>query len=162
MSGEKSSIIIDLSLQLLNCKTSAGNFQYSVSTAFNGPGQELDTGCTPLGLHAVIEKIGDGLAVNTVFVGRRVTDELYSEELAQKNPNRDWILTRILWLTGLEDGFNKGGRVDTKSRYIYIHGCPDSIPLGVAGSAGCVRMNNKDVIELFDLVEIGTLVQIID
>jgi len=162
MSGEKSSITIDLSLQLLNCETPSGNFRYSISTALNGPGQELDTGCTPLGLHAVAEKIGDGLPANTVFVGRRVTDELYSEELAQENPDRDWILTRILWLTGLEDGFNKGGRVDTKSRYIYIHGCPDSIPLGVAGSAGCVRMNNKDVIELFDLVGIGTLVQIKD
>lgn len=136
--------------------------QYSISTAANGAGCEKDSGCTPLGKHIVRAKIGDGLALNTVFVGRRSTGEICTSELMAKFPNRDWILTRILWLSGTEIGVNRLGNVDTMQRYIYIHGTPDSIGMGKVGSHGCVRMRNADIVELFDLVEIGTPVLIVE
>ena len=85
---------------------------------------------------------------------------MYSDSLALQNPQRDWILTRIIWLSGLEDGLNKGNEVDTKSRFIYIHGSPDSTILGKPGSAGCVRMHNEDVVDLFDRIEEGDHVEI--
>jgi hypothetical protein len=107
-------------------------------------------------------KIGAGAAPNTVFVGRRVTGEVWSPKLAEQHPGRDWILTRILWLSGCEPGFNRLGDVDTMRRYIYIHGCPDMLPMGVPGSIGCVRMRNADIIELFDLVAPRTPVEIVD
>ena len=111
-------------------------------------------------LRCICEKIGDGCAPGTVFVGREPTGETFAPELAQTEPERDWILTRILWLGGLERGRNLGGSVDTQARFIYIHGCPDSTPLGVPGSHGCIRMSNRDVMDLFDRVEVGTPVQI--
>ena len=130
--------------------------KYPVSTAANGAGCEKDSGCTPLGAHIVRAKIGAGVQANTVFVGRRPTGEICTPELKAQYPNRDWILTRILWLSGTEIGFNRLGNVDTMQRYIYIHGTPDSTDMGAVGSHGCVRMRNADVIELFDLVEAGT------
>ena len=132
--------------------------QYPVSTAANGVGCEKDSGCTPLGKHIIRAKIGAGAAANTVFVARRPTGEICTPELMAQYPNRDWILTRILWLSGLEIGKNRLGNVDTMQRYIYIHGTPDSTDMGEVGSHGCVRMRNADVIELFDLVEVGTKV----
>ena len=134
--------------------------QYSVSTAVNGAGCEKDSGCTPLGEHVVRAKIGAGAPVNTVFVGRRPTGEILSPELAVQYPQRDWILTRILWLSGTEAGKNRLGNVDSMQRYIYIHGTPDSEPMGQPCSHGCVRMRNQDVMELFDLVDAGTPVLI--
>lgn len=134
--------------------------QYAVSTAQNGPGEQHGSGCTPRGLHVIRAKIGAGCAEGTVFVGRRPTGEIYSEALAQAHPQRDWILTRILWLCGREPGKNRFGRVDTLRRYIYIHGCPDNAPMGVPLSHGCVRMRNRDIVELFDLVDVGTEVLI--
>lgn len=107
-------------------------------------------------------KIGADCPLGTVFVGRRPTGERYSEILAEEQPERDWVLTRIIWLSGLESGFNRGGRVDTLRRYIYIHGTPDSEPMGVPRSHGCIRMHNRDLIELFDWVELGMLVEIRD
>ena len=136
--------------------------QYPVSTAANGTGCEKDSGCTPLGKHIIRAKIGAGAAVNSVFVGRRFTGEICTPELMAQYPNRDWILTRILWLSGTEVGFNRLGNVDTMQRYIYIHGTPDSTDMGIIGSHGCVRMRNADVIALFDLVEAGTEVLIND
>jgi len=136
--------------------------QYPVSTARNGPGESLGSECTPRGAHIIRAKIGRGCVPNTVFVGRRPTGEVYSPELAGQHPERDWILTRILWLSGKEPGKNRLGKVDTMGRYIYIHGCPDSDPLGVPGSHGCVKMRNRDVVELFDLVEPGTDVTIVE
>lgn len=133
---------------------------YSISTALNGPGQKANSGCTPLGKHHIRIKIGGGCPINAVFRGRRFTQEIYSPELAEKYPDRDWILTRILWLTGDDSGVNRGGDVDTLKRYIYIHGCPDSEPMGIAKSHGCVRMRNTDLIELFDQVSVGTVVTI--
>ena len=130
--------------------------KYSVSTAANGVGCEKDSGCTPLGAHIIRAKIGMGAEPNTVFVGRRSTGEICTPELMAQFPNRDWILTRILWLSGTEIGKNRLGNVDTMQRYIYIHGSPDSTEMGKIGSHGCVRMRNTDVIALFDWVELGT------
>jgi lipoprotein-anchoring transpeptidase ErfK/SrfK len=96
-----------------------------------------------------------------VFVGRRPTGELYTPELSEQFPKRDWILTRILWLSGCEVGFNRLGDVDTMRRYIYIHGSPDSVHMGEPGSIGCIRMRNADIVELFDLVPAGTPVNIV-
>ena len=134
--------------------------KYSVSTAANGVGCEKDSGCTPLGVHIIRAKIGEGAPTNTVFVGRRPTGETYTPELMAQFPNRDWILTRILWLSGKEIGKNRLGNVDTMQRYIYIHGSPDLTEMGKPGSHGCVRMPNSDIIELFELVEAGTQVLI--
>ena len=134
--------------------------KYNISTAANGVGCEKDSGCTPLGAHIVRAKIGAGAEPNTVFVGRRSTGEICTPELMAQYPNRDWILTRILWLSGTEIGKNRLGNVDTMQRYIYIHGTPNSTDLSVIGSHGCIRMHNADVIALFDLVEVGTIVVI--
>ena len=136
--------------------------QYAVSTAANGVGCEKDSGCTPLGKHIIRAKIGAGVAANTVFVGRRLTGEICTPDLMAQFPNRDWILTRILWLSGTEIGKNRLGNVDTMQRYIYIHGTPDSTDIGKVGSHGCIRMRNADVIALFDLVEAGTKASIVE
>ena len=133
---------------------------FSVSTALNGPGERMNSGCTPCGWHEVRAMIGAGCPPGTVFVGRRPTGEIYTEELGQRLPERDWILTRILWLRGLEPGRNRLGDVDSMRRFIYVHGCPDSEPMGVPRSHGCVRMRNPDVIELFERVTPGTRVWI--
>lgn len=135
--------------------------RYPVSTAANGIGSEKNSGKTPLGRHIIRAKIGTGLPINTVFVGRRPTGESYSAELAEQHPQRDWILTRILWLSGTEPGKNRLGRVDSMQRYIYIHGTPDTEPMGKPLSHGCIRMTNQDVLDLFDAVEAGCLVEIV-
>jgi len=135
-------------------------FQAPVSTALNGPGEQKNSGCTPRGWHTIRACIGGRAQINSVFRGRRPTGEIYSAELAQQFPNRDWILTRILWLSGLEVGRNRLGNVDTMQRYIYIHGTPDSEPMGEPKSHGCIRMRNADVIALFDRVSAGTAVLI--
>ena len=134
--------------------------QTAVSTARNGAGEVENSFCTPRGWHKVRAKIGAGVPENTVFRARRPTGEIYTPAMREAEPERDWILTRILWLSGLEPGFNRHGSVDTMRRYIYIHGCPDEDIMGVASSHGCIKMHNKDVIELFDQVEPGTLVKI--
>jgi L,D-transpeptidase YbiS len=134
--------------------------RYPVSTAGNGPGERRGSNCTPRGRHVVRARIGSGMPSGTVFVGRRPTGEIHTPELAAANPGRDWILTRILWLSGCEPGFNRMGEVDTMRRYIYIHGCPDGTPMGAPRSIGCVRMRNADIIELFDRVPAGTEVEI--
>ena len=133
---------------------------YAVSTSKHGAGETHGSFKTPRGRHVVRAKIGAGAPLNAVFRGRRPTGEIYSAALAGAHPERDWILTRILWLSGTEIGRNRLGRVDTMRRYIYIHGMPDTEPLGVPGSIGCIRMANGDVVELFDLVEVGTVVDI--
>lgn len=131
-----------------------------VSTGRNGAGEHRDSERTPRGWHEVVEKIGAASPVNSVFVGRRPTGEVYSTELAARDTGRDWILTRILWLGGLEPGRNRGGDVDTRDRYIYIHGTPDEVIMGEPGSRGCIRMRNDDILRLFDAVEVGTRVLI--
>lgn len=134
--------------------------RYRVSTARNGAGEQSGSHCTPRGRHIIRARIGAGAPANAVFVRRRPTGELWSPELAAVNPGRDWILTRILWLSGCEPGFNRLGEVDTMRRYIYLHGSPDTAEMGTPGSIGCVRMRNRDIMELFDLVSAGTPVDI--
>lgn len=133
---------------------------YLISSAKNGIGQQRGSFCTPLGKHIIRAKIGDHQPVNTVFVKRRPTGEIYTPELASRYPGRDWILTRILWLSGCEIGFNRLGLVDTMRRYIYIHGSPDSAEMGKPGSIGCIRMHNSDLLDLFDRVSVGTPLEI--
>ncbi|HEX6997093.1 MAG TPA: L,D-transpeptidase [Gammaproteobacteria bacterium] len=133
---------------------------YPVSTSKHGAGELRGSHRTPRGRHVVRAKIGAGAPIGAVFRGRRPTGEIYSEALARAQPGRDWILTRILWLSGLEVGRNRLGEVDTMRRYIYIHGTPDSTELGVPGSIGCIRMANADIVELFDRVPVGTAVNI--
>ena len=133
---------------------------YPVSTARNGPGEQRGSGCTPRGWHRIRIKIGAGLPINAVLAGRRPTGEIYGQELATCYPERDWILSRILWLTGLETGFNRGGNCDTLRRFIYLHGCPDTAPMGVPLSHGCIRMRNREVLELFERVDAGDRVWI--
>jgi lipoprotein-anchoring transpeptidase ErfK/SrfK len=128
---------------------------FSISTAKNGLGQQRGSECTPAGWHRIRAKIGAGLPFNSVLVGRRFTGEIYSPQLASKYPQRDWILSRILWLSGLEPGKNRYGSVDSGWRYIYIHGCPDHLIDGQARSHGCIRMKNADIIQLFDRVATG-------
>ena len=129
--------------------------RYDVSTALNGPGEQSGSGCTPRGEHYVRARIGAGLPAGAVLIGRRPTGEIWSPELARSAPDRDWILSRILWLCGREPGVNRLGNVDSMQRFIYIHGTPDTEPMGVPKSHGCVRMRNADVLELFDLVPVG-------
>jgi hypothetical protein len=153
---------IDIATQQLICyQADLEVNRYWVSTAKNGPGEICGSGCTPRGLHSIRLKIGTDCPENTVFVGRRPTGEYYSDRLAAQEPQRDWILTRILWLTGRESGFNRGGQVDTLRRYIYIHGTPNREPMGVALSHGCIRMHNQDLIPLFDWAVLGTPVEIV-
>ncbi len=130
--------------------------EYAVSTALSGTGERNGSGCTPRGRHLVRARIGADSQLNTVFVARRPTGELYSSVLARAHPGRDWILTRIIWLSGLERGRNRLGEVDTFRRFIYVHGTPDGEPMGIPRSHGCIRMRNRDIVELFDLVPVGT------
>lgn len=133
---------------------------YSVSTSKHGAGEQRGSYKTPRGRHVIRAKIGSGAPVGAVFRGRRPTGEIYSDALARAHPDRDWILTRILWLSGTELGKNRLGDVDTMRRYVYIHGAPDSAALGIPGSIGCIRMANADIVELFDRVPVGTVVHI--
>ena len=134
--------------------------RYVVSTSRNGAGERQGSFCTPRGEHIVRAKIGAGQPWNTVFVRRRPTGEIWTSELAERFPGRDWILTRILWLSGCEPGRNRLGEVDTMRRYIYIHGSPENVEMGKPGSIGCIRMRNSDIVELFGLVPPGTEVGI--
>jgi hypothetical protein len=128
---------------------------YAVSTAKNGAGELMGSACTPRGWHRIRAKIGEGLPLYSVFVGRRFTGEIYTPELALQSPKRDWILTRILWLGGLEPHKNRYGNVDTTWRYIYLHGCPDELMDGQANSHGCIRLGNNDMLDLFNRVTVG-------
>ena len=155
-------ILIDIPSQTLSLLGDDGACirRYVVSTARNGAGEASGSFCTPRGRHIIRARIGAGAPIGAAFRGRRPTGEVWTPELAAANPGRDWILTRILWLSGTEPGFNRLGEVDSMRRYIYIHGTPDTEPMGVPLSIGCVRMRNRDVAELFELVPAGTKVDI--
>lgn len=157
-------ILISIPQQSLELFDDDGHLlrRYPVSTASNGPGEQRGSNCTPRGRHIVRAKIGAGMPSGAVFVARRPTGEIHTPELAAAHPGRDWILSRILWLSGCEPGVNRLGEVDTMRRYIYMHGCADSAPMGVPLSHGCVRMRNADIIELFELTPAGTPVEITD
>lgn len=156
-------IVIRIPEQTLELFDDAGKLvrRYAVSTGANGAGEESGSYCTPRGRHVVRAKIGAGQPVNTVFVKRRPSGEVYTPALGAQQPERDWILTRILWLSGCEPGFNRLGTCDTMRRYIYIHGAPDDRKLGMPISHGCVNMANADLLELFELVPVGTAVNIV-
>lgn len=155
-------IEISIAGQTLDLLDDAGQLikRYRVSTAANGAGEQSGSYRTPRGRHVVRAKIGADLPLGSVFVGRRPTGEIWTPELAAQFPGRDWMLTRILWLSGKEPGFNRLGNVDTMRRYIYIHGTPDDQPMGVPGSHGCIRMSNTDVADLFERIPAGTPVLI--
>ena len=149
-------ILIDLHQQILYLPRHDKKFV--ISSGLNGIGEAENSGKTPRGWHRIAEKIGQDAVKNSVFVARQATGEIYNNELAVAFPQRDWILSRILWLKGLEDGFNSGAGCDTYARYIYIHGTPDKEPMGIPQSHGCIRMQNHDVIELYNLVDENALV----
>lgn len=156
---QSSTVRVEVSLSEQRLRLLSGTdvlMDVPVSTAKNGAGELWGSECTPRGRHCVRAKIGAGAPVGAVFVGRRPTGEIYGPELGRRHPGRDWILTRILWLSGLEPGRNRLGNVDSMRRFIYIHGCPDEVVLGRPGSHGCVRMGNADVMRLFDGVRVGT------
>lgn len=155
---DQADIIIDLATQRLSLNKY--NKHYSVSTGKNGIGEAQDSGKTPRGWHTIAEKFGHEHPINSVFIARQATGEIYSAELAAQYPQRDWILSRILWLRGLEAGFNLGEGCDTYQRYIYIHGTPDREAMGEPLSHGCIRMRNDELLELFDLVPEHALVYI--
>ncbi len=155
-------IDIDIRHQRLSLRKANGSEEFVISTAARGAGELFGSECTPRGKHIIRAKIGAGEPENTVFVGRRPTGEIYTPELASRFPQRDWILTRILWLSGLEPGRNRLGQVDTMRRYIYIHGCPDEDTLGIPGSHGCIKMRNRDIIHLFEQIACGTQVNILE
>jgi L,D-transpeptidase YbiS len=155
-------IKVNIATQTLELLDDSGNLLrcYKVSTALNGAGEEAGSNCTPRGKHIIRARIGSGQPLNTVFVRRRPSGEIYTPQLGEQFPGRDWILTRILWLSGCEPGYNRLGTCDTMRRYIYIHGTPDERSMGVPVSHGCVNMRNTDLLELFDLVSAGTIVHI--
>lgn len=154
---QRAHIHISLADQTLRLLTDDGSLlaEYSVSTALNGAGERDGSGCTPRGTHYIRARIGDGQPLNAVFRGRRPTGEVFAPELAEAYPDRDWILTRILWLCGREWRRNRGPGVDTFRRFIYIHGTPDTEPMGIPMSHGCVRMRNRDLLELFERAPVG-------
>ena len=154
-------VFISTNTQRLYCFEREAFFKsYLISTAKNGVGEQKNSECTPRGWHRIFGRIGLGASLNTVFVARLWTGEVYSKALAQQYPERDWILTRIVQLDGLEKGRNKGAEVDTLQRCIYIHGTPDTTVLGQPGSRGCIRMRNEDIIDFTEWVSINTRVYI--
>ena len=155
---EQADVLIDLAEQSLSLPKH--NKFYVISSGKNGIGEQENSGKTPRGWHKIALKFGQSAPKNAVFKARQETGEVYDEALAAQFPERDWILSRILWLSGLEENFNQGEGCDTFKRYIYIHGTPDTEPMGIAMSHGCIRMRNQDVIELFDLIPEQALVYI--
>lgn len=155
-------INISIAQQLLTLFDGAGQVirRYPVSTASRGAGEQYGSFCTPRGKHVIRARIGSGQPVNTVFVARRPTGEIYTPDLGRAFPDRDWMLTRLLWLSGCEPGRNRLGCVDSMRRFIYIHGSPDTATMGAPGSHGCIRMRNADILQLFDLVPPYTSVEI--
>lgn len=152
-------LLVDVKMQsLYHLKAGILHRKYSISTAKNGLGETLGSEKTPRGWHYIRAKIGDNQPINTVFVGRRPTGETYSEEVHTSSADRDWILTRIMWLCGMEKGFNRFGDCDTMKRYIYIHGTPDSKIMGQPSSKGCINMHNSELIQLYSEIPVGTKV----
>jgi len=150
------SIYISIASQSLQLRQAgAVLLECAMSSASKGVGELNGSEQTPRGWHYIRAKIGAGQPLNSVFVGRRPTGEIYTPQLRAQHPHRDWILTRILWLCGLEPGFNRLGRTDTMRRYIYIHGCPDEDSFASPSSHGCIKLHNPDMLTLFDRVAAG-------
>lgn len=153
-------IFLDKQILLLHADREQDCKTYSISSSKFGAGQLKNSYCTPTGRHIIRAKIGHDVPKGSVFVGRRLTGEIYSAALAKQHPERDWILTRILWLSGLDLGLNRLGTTDSMQRYIYIHGTPESEPIGIPCSIGCIRMRNDDISELFEQTPVYTHVHI--
>ena len=153
---EQADVLIDLATQTLSLPKH--NKFYVISSGENGIGEQENSGKTPRGWHKIALKFGHSAPKNAVFIARQETGEIYDEMLAAQFPERDWILSRILWLSGLEKDFNQGEGCDTFKRYIYFHGTPDTEPMGIPMSHGCIRMRNHEVIELFNLISEDALV----
>ena len=163
MEKKRYSLKIDLSQQKVYLQSGSTEISnYEISTAKNGAGEKIDSECTPRGRHVIVEKFGEDCPLNTIFVGREPTGEIFNHEMYQQHPGRDWMLTRILRLEGAEPGRNKGGDVDTFNRMIYIHGTHDEVKMGIVGSHGCIRMHNADVIYLFNILAHGDIVDIVE
>lgn len=165
MTTNKPHIVINIAQQTLTLMSEAGSQRYSISTARNGAGELEGSECTPRGKHIVATKTGGGLPAGAALKGRRPTGEVWTEKLNSEAPSRDWILSRILWLEGCEAGVNRGVNaqqqlVDSMRRYIYIHGTPDSEPMGEPKSHGCIRMRNQDIMDLYNQIAPGTPVEI--
>lgn len=159
-------VVVDTSTQMMRVNLPNLQANYAISTAKNGTGQLQGSYCTPLGWHCIAQKIGQNAPLGAVFVGRQMTGEIYSEQLYNQYPNRDWILTRILWLKGLQDGYNAGVDCDGRScdsyeRLIYIHGTSPIEPMGMPRSHGCIRMKDDELVVLFDNIDVGALVLIV-
>ena len=152
-------INISIPSQTLELMNSKDHFSYLISTSKYGPGELKNSFCTPRGKHIIRAKIGAGQELGTIFKRRRPTGEIFSNNTHRFNEG-DWILTRILWLSGIEKGRNRLGNVDTMQRFIYIHGTPDETVLGVPSSKGCINMRNEDIIKIFESADVGTLVNI--
>ena len=152
-------ITVSITNQRLYLKTETQSHEYIIATSKHGPGEEKNSYCTPRGQHLIRAKIGAGQPRGQIFKGRRPTGTVFSADINDLNGG-DWTLTRILWLSGTEIGKNRLGNVDSMQRYIYIHGVPDELILGIPGSKGCINMSNNDIEEVFDLVDIGTPVVI--
>ncbi|GAB3339534.1 cell wall-recycling L,D-carboxypeptidase ElsL [Chromohalobacter beijerinckii] len=154
---------IDLGAQSLTIREgSACRETFAISSGAHGIGQHEGSGQTPVGWHYVRAIIGSGLPPGSVFRGRRPTGEVFSPELARTHPERDWILTRILWLCGLERGVNRGGDVDSQRRYIYLHGTPADQPMGTPASHGCIRLRDEALLAVFEATPAGTPVWLHD
>jgi len=152
-------IIVSVTDQMLYHRRQTGVFHtYPVSTAAGGVGNESGSLKTPFGSHRICARIGEGMPIFTAFVSR-IPVGIYDP--AHDDPSLDWVLTRILWLEGMETGKNRRGHVDTKSRFIYIHGTHEEDMLGIPASHGCVRMCNIDMLELFEHTHTGEIVRII-
>lgn len=159
--NKKINLIVCISTQTLSVYNDGELVKiYPVNTAKKGVGEQFGSECTPIGQHIIRAKVGADAPIQSVFVGRRLTGEIYSQTLASKHRQRDWILTRIMWLSGVERGINRLGNVDTMRRYIYIHGAPDELVTNEPSSHGCIRMRNLDVIDLFNRVSVSTSVLI--
>lgn len=162
MASPPAELVVSLTRQALQFRRDGRTErEFLVSTSRYGPGEQSGSLCTPRGLHVIRARIGQGLPVGAVLRGRRPTGDVFSPALHRSEPGRDWILSRILWLSGLEPGRNRLGNVDSMRRYIYIHGTPDYEPVGVPFSHGCIRMRNVDVCWLFDAVAPGMRVDIV-
>lgn len=164
MNASDQRIRISIPEQSLELRLANGQLlaRYPVSTAAKGAGEVQGSYQTPRGSHIIRARIGTGQPLNAVFRGRRPTGEVWTPVRHEQFPDRDWILTRILWLSGCQPGLNRLGQVDTMRRYIYIHGTPELTQLGHPGSHGCVRMNNAQLVELFDRVAVYTPVNIVE
>ena len=156
-------ILVDISQQRLFLLDNRGDLviSYPISSSSYGEGQIENSYKTPLGNHIIKEKIGADAPKNTIFKERINTNKFAEISHDHFDSEEDHVTSRILWLEGTEEGFNKGGNVDSFHRYIYIHGTPEEGLIGEKASHGCIRMFNQDVIELFNLVEKGTKVNIV-